>query len=420
VTTTVDRSLRADPDFRRYWLSRLVSVGGSMVTYVVLPVLVYQLTGSPLWSSLVAAAEALPYLFFGLFAGALADRLDRRRIMIGADVVSALVLLSVPVADLLGRLTAMHVLVVGFGVSTLFVFFDAANFGALPALAGRDRLAGAMSTVYGTSTVLELTVPVTAGAALAVVAPSSLLAVDALSFLGSALLIRAIVRPLNGDRAGAAGAGRLRREIGEGLRFVLRHPMVRVQTLLGFLACAGFGTFTGQLVPWADTALGVRAEGDARLGIIFAAWGVGGLLASLVYARLTRAIGEIPVTLLTIPLAAGIGVTAALSRHWLLAAALVTAWAVPSMLMILNAITLRAKVTPDRLQSRVNTAGRMIGFGLGTPTGALIGGAVASTASPRAAMLLSAGWLALAAVVAWLSPLRRYRHDPSMVAAATD
>src|SRR5215212_5298127 len=120
--TAVASPLRHDPDFRLYWLARIVSIGGSMVTYVVLPVLVYQLTGSPVWSALVAAAEALPYLLLGLFAGAVADRRNRRAIMIGTDIASALVLLSVPTADVFDRLTPVHVLVAGFAVHSLFVF----------------------------------------------------------------------------------------------------------------------------------------------------------------------------------------------------------------------------------------------------------------------------------------------------------
>src|SRR5205823_1175739 len=152
--------LRRDPDFRRYWASRVVSFGGSLVTFVVLPVLVYRMTGSGVWTAFVAAADALPYLCFGLVAGALADRTDRKRLMITADVVSAAVLLTVPAAYFAGMLTAPHVVAVGFTVQSLFVFFDAANFGALPALAGRDRLASATSAVQGATTALELSVPV--------------------------------------------------------------------------------------------------------------------------------------------------------------------------------------------------------------------------------------------------------------------
>jgi MFS family permease len=410
--------LRRDSDFRRYWLARIVSVGGSMVTYVVLPVLVYQLTASPVWSALVAAAEALPYLLFGLVAGAVADRRNRRAIMIGTDIASALVLLSVPAAHLFDRLTPVHVLVAGFAVHSLFVFFDAANFGALPVLAGRDRLAAATATVVGTTTVLELLVPTVMAGLIAVSSPAPLLALDAVSFIGSALLIRAIAKPLQHKRDARAGADvRLRSEIREGIRFLFGHPMVRVQTLIGIVACIAFGSFTGQLVPWADTTLRLDTDDDWRVGLLFTAWGAGGLVAATVYPRLARVIGEVWVTLITVPLGAGIGLGLAAAGNWAVATALVALWAVPSTMLILNTITVRAKVTPDRLQSRVNTTSRMLTFGLGTPIGALSGGVVANTFAPRHALLVCVAALTVATAIAWLSPLFRSRHDPALVAA---
>ena len=76
-------------DFRRYLAARVLSVTGAVVAAVTMPVLVYQLTGSAGWTSAVAAAEALPYLVFGLLAGALADRLDRRKMMVALDFTVA-------------------------------------------------------------------------------------------------------------------------------------------------------------------------------------------------------------------------------------------------------------------------------------------------------------------------------------------
>lgn len=143
----VPQPLRADRQFRRYWLARVVSLAGSAATYVALPVIVYRLTRSPLVTGLVAALEAVPYLCFGLVAGAVADRIDRRRLMVGADLVSATVIGSVPVAAAGHVLTATHILVVAALAATAFVFFDAANFGALPTLVGTARITAANSAV---------------------------------------------------------------------------------------------------------------------------------------------------------------------------------------------------------------------------------------------------------------------------------
>lgn len=97
--------LRDDRDFRRYWWARVLSTAGSGVTLVALPVLVYRLTGSTVLTALVSALEASAYVVFGLLSGARSDRHDRRAIMVGADLLDAALLASVPVAYWLGALT---------------------------------------------------------------------------------------------------------------------------------------------------------------------------------------------------------------------------------------------------------------------------------------------------------------------------
>ena len=141
--------LRRHRDFRRYWVAREVSIAGTFVTAVTLPVLVYRLSGSPSLTALITVVEGVPYLLFGLFSGALSDRLDRRRVMVVADVIAGLTIASVPVAFWLGSLTAVHALAAGFLAQTAFVFFDGAAFGALPAIVGRDRIGQANSALWG-------------------------------------------------------------------------------------------------------------------------------------------------------------------------------------------------------------------------------------------------------------------------------
>jgi len=395
--------LRRDGPFRRYWLARVISLLGSMVTYVALPVLVYQVTGSSLWTALVTVAQGAPYLCVGLLAGAVADRGDRRRLMVATDLASAAVLASIPVAYAAGALTAPHVLAAAFCAQTLFVFFDAANFGALPALVGRDRIVTAQAALMGAGTAMELAVPALAGAALAVVAPAALLAVDALSFAVSALLLGTITRPLSN----AARTGQPRRlavEIRDGLTFLWRQPIVRITMLVGAAQAFVGGVFIGQLVPWADQVLGVPPR-DARLGLLFAAWGLGGLAASLLPRAIRRA-GEPRATLTFLSLSTLGALACALAGHWLLAVISIAAWGVAYTIVVLAGITLRQKLTPDRLQSRVNTAGRMLSFGLGWPLGALAGGVVAQALGPRGALLGSVAILLTGTIVAWLSPLR--------------
>jgi MFS family permease len=405
--------LRDDADFRRFWLSRVISLAGTAVTYVALPVLVYALTHSPLVTALVAAFEALPYVFLGLVAGALADRWDRKRLLVTCDVLSGLVVGSVPLADAFGALTVGQVLACAALLPTLFVFFDAAQFGAVPALVGRDRIAQANSAVFGADSLLQVVVPLAAGVLLAVLTPSELLGVDALSFVGSALLVRALVRPLSDPARERRPVDivSLRADVIEGLRFLRDEPRVRAMTLVGALQAVAGGAFVGQLVVWADRSLDVRA-GDPRLGVLYGGWGVGALAVSVVMPRLVRRWTAAGVTLRALPVSALLGVAVALAPDWVSATGLIAAWGAAYMLVVVNAITFRQEITPEPLMSRVGAAGRMLSFGVGWPVGSLLGGSVASWLGPVAGMLAGCAVLWVGVVVAWSSPLRTVAGKP--------
>lgn len=397
----------SERDFSRYLNARVLSVVGAVVSAVALPVLVYQLTGSAGWTSAVTAAEALPYLVFGLLAGALADRLDRRRLMVAMDFVVAAVLLSVPVAWLSGGLSAPHVVVAAFTTQTAFVFFDAANFGALPALVGKERITAAYSTLFGRTTVVELVVPGLTGLVVAVVAPASLLAVNALTAVGSALLLRSITSSLANPRP-VQGAGQLVADVKEGLRFVWDEPTIRILTLVGTTHSVASGAWMALLVPFADQVLGVAPKNDARLAALFSCWGLGAIVASRLLPRLTSRWGNARVALWGLPLSLLSGLLVLLSGHWLLACALATCWGVAGAVVVINGITYRQQVCPEELQSRVNTTARMVAWGVGHPLGAVLGGAVSVwSGDPRAGVAAGLVVLLAGVVAAWVPPVLR-------------
>ena len=108
----VSGRLSKDPAFVRYVVARILSLVGNIITLVALPVLVYRLSGSSFLTALVAGLEAAPYAVFGLFAGALSDRWNRKTVMVTADILSACLLASIPAAYFLDALTVPHILFV--------------------------------------------------------------------------------------------------------------------------------------------------------------------------------------------------------------------------------------------------------------------------------------------------------------------
>ncbi len=115
-------------DFWKFWAGQTISNFGSSFTLFALPLLVFKLTGSALSLGLVTAVEFLPYLLFGLFLGAWADRVDRKRMMILSDVARAGLIASIPALALFGGLAVWWIYAVGFLSSALKICFDAGEF----------------------------------------------------------------------------------------------------------------------------------------------------------------------------------------------------------------------------------------------------------------------------------------------------
>ncbi|TCC16945.1 MFS transporter [Kribbella speibonae] len=408
--------LRDDPDFRRYWLARSLSITGSMVTAIALPVLVYRLSGSTVLTAVVTALESAPYLLTGLFAGALADRWNRRRTMVTADAVNAVLVGSVPVAHLLGVLTVVQVLIVAFTVQAVYTFFDGANFGALPVLVGRARVAQANSAVWTASSLIELLVPPATGLLLAVLDPASLLTLDALSFAASAFAVRGIVRAMSESRDGQPPLRPkvILNDIGDGLRFLVRHAGVRTMTIVGSVQSFAGGGFMALIVVWCDRVLDIGTSG-VRFGLVWGVWGIGGLIAALSLPRLLKRMPPAAITLYALPVSALLGVLSPLSPNWIVASLALLVWGSAYVLVIVNAVSYRQQVTPEKLLGRVNTAGRMLSWGVGWTLGSVVGGLLGNALGPRTGMVLMGLFGCAGVVFAWTSPLRSadLQHAPT-------
>jgi len=396
-------SLWADPDWRRYWISRVVSYAGGTITYVAAPILVYALSGSALLTGVTAATEGLPYLIFGLVAGALADRVDRQRLMVTSDLINAVVLATVPVAALLGRLTAWHVILVGLVSMTVFVFFDAANFGAVPALVGIERIREANNAVWGATQLFDVVLPGLVGLLVAYIAPSTLYWVNAFTFLASAVLVRSIQRAMSGERDGAAN--RLRDDVFTGLRWLWGHATLRSMTFIGTTISFSVGAIMGQLVPFADQVLGIR-QGDPRLGAVFAVFAAGGLVGTLC-SRWLAPFSPARVALVSTSVMAALIVAIPWPQDYRVTFVLTFFFGAANLVAIVNAISFRQEETPEDMQSRVNATARMLSWGLGGPAGALLGGIVAGVYGPAVGMVSGSVVVVIGVSIGWASALGR-------------
>jgi MFS family permease len=159
------------------------------------------------------------------------------------------------------------------------------------------------------------------------------------------------------------------------------------------------------MVVWIDQRLGVGTEG-LRFGLVFGAWSVGGLAASLALPRLVRRFAAARIALVAVPCSAALGVTLPFVTSWSVAGVALVVWGVFHQLVVVNTITYRQQVTPEHLLGRVNTAGRMLAWGFGWTAGAFVAGLLVGWIGLFATLVVLSLAEVVATAVAWTSPLR--------------
>ena len=397
-------------DFWLYFGGQLISTVGSAFTLFALPLLVYKLTGSPTDLALTMAANMLPYLLFGLVFGAIADRVDRRQLMISVDLARAAVIVVLPVLYLAGGLDVAWVYLVAFVQASLGILFDSGEFAAIPSLVPKADLVTANGRIMAASSAGQVAGPVIAGALVSFLAPASLLFFDAGTFVVSALSLALIRRSFNepDDAATApdADAGsvvrRLSRDVREGLGYVWRHPVLRSISIMMALINFFAATTLAQLAFFAKTALHAS---DSQVGWMFAAGAAGVVVVGSVAGRLRRRL-SFPVVALGALVVSGLALVGMGVTHTY-AVALVL-WAVSSgfgMLLNINTAALRQAIVPNRLLGRVMSVASVLAWSA-IPAGALAGAAVMQATDVSVVYAAIGAIDALIAAMFWLSPIR--------------
>jgi hypothetical protein len=409
------RSVLLNPDFRGLLASRTASTVASAVTWVVLPLYVYSVSHSALLAGIASAMNVIPYMVFGIVAGALVERSSPRRVMITVELCNAAIMLTVPALHA-GHVLSIAVLcAVGFMSATAFVWFDVASSTLIPSVFGRAAVFHANGYLWSVATLVT-----------ALAAPTGFLLLDhwgigwtfaalsafyALSALFLALVTMAPAEAGDGTASAGAGPadsasrpGSTGHAMLEGLRFIVREPTIRLTTIIGVGSGISAGAIYGMIVVFANRALHLSV-GDYRISWIIAASSVGALLASFTAPRMRR--------LPAVPAVAGVlgadtvlMVCYALSPDWQLALGAILLWNLAHTTLMIISISFRQTLTPTHLQSRVNAAGRMLAWG-SVPLGSALCGAVTGWIGSREALLLLIIPIAASTVLAVAMVVRR-------------
>ena len=401
--------LRAHPGFRRFWTGQTVSLIGDQVSLVALPlVAVIELDAGAAQMGYLTAAALVPSLLFSLPAGALVDRRGhRRQVMIAADVGRALLLALVPLAAALGALSLSSLYVIAFLTGALGVLFMVSYNALFVALVPRDDYVGAMSLLNGSRALSGVVGPSLGGILVQALTAPVAVAVDAVSYVASALFLRrvdAVEPPCEEARRGLVLGG---------VRFIASSPIVR--SALAATATLNFFDygFLALFFLYATRSLGL---GPGTLGVVLGAGAVGGVIGSLVTGRVARRIGVgptfvvgcvvFPLPLLLVPLAGG-------PRPLVLLALLAAEFGAGLGVMMLDISigAIFAAVIPDRFRSRVSGAYMLVNYGV-RPLGALAAGVLATAIGTRETLWIAAAGGSLAALWLVRSPLLRLRVLP--------
>ncbi|KAB1932031.1 MFS transporter [Micromonospora sp. ALFpr18c] len=416
--TTVDTApppaLHRDRRFRTFWIGETISQFGDRISELALPLIaVTLLAATPAQVSVLTALIWLPNLL-GLFLGAWVDqRTHKRRLLIIADLIRAGVLLSLPVAYLFGAVTLTQLYLVALLTGIGAVLFAMAHQAFFVALVPRSSYVDANSKLSMSRSLSFIAGPAVGGGLVQALSAPVAIVADAVSFLGSALLLGRI--PVTEPPPPPSQPSTLRL-VREGLVLVLRHPVLRAA--LGCTSTVNFFTFitAALLVLYASNDLHLS---PGAIGVAFGVGALGGLAGAALAPRISRAIGlgrtaMIGVVLFPAPLALTALITGPTWAKVAMLAAIELVSSVGVMLMDVNLNALIAAVTPDDARGRRAGAYSAVNYGI-RPLGALLGGALGTTIGLRPTLAVAG--LGGTVAVLWLlaSPVRHIRtlDDPA-------
>lgn len=402
------------PNFVRLWAAASISTFGSLITRTALPfTAILVLDAGALDLGFIRIAELVPGLLLGLVAGAWIDRVRRRPVMIGADLLRAVVLLTIPVAAFAGLLGLWQLVAVAAVTSVLSIFFDVAYQSYLPTLVSRGELVEGNSKLTAANAVAEVAAFSLGGWLVQLITAPLAVLVDAVTFLISAAFIGRIEAPEPAPTPPVAGTS-LRTEIVDGLRVIAGNPTLRALAGSNALLSAGYGIGGTVFLLYVNQEIGFEA---GLLGMVFAVGGLSALAGAVAASRLAMLpIGPLMIATLLIwaggqalvPLATTVSL---LSIVLLVGQQLVTDSA--ATIYDINQVSLRQAITPDPLLGRVNASVRVLELGV-TLAATVAAGLLGEIVGLRLLLVVEVVILVLAALWLYLSPVRRLRTTPPL------
>jgi MFS family permease len=391
-------------DFWTFWSGQVISTLGSSFTSFAIPLLIYRLTHSAVNLGLALTSAMLPYLLFGLVIGAWVDRVDRKQLMVLVNVGLAVVIGVIPLMSALDHLSLALIYGSTFLASTLGIFFQSAEFAAIPSLVGQDDLVTANGRIQASYSAATIAGPILAGFLASFFPIASLLTVDAASYVVSAVALLLVRSSFNSSSEGSGERKSVMEDVVEGLRYVLGHPVLRNISLM--MAMVNFvGATTGaQIVLFAKQHLGAT---NAELGVLFAAEGAGIVVTGLAAGWFRKRWSFSTVALGALMASGLLTVAYALVPYFWAVVPLFGLTGGLGILFNINTTSLRQRIVPNHLLGRVMSIAGVLAWSA-IPLGALLGAGIISWTHNVSGVYAGIGILTvLIPLCFWFTPLGR-------------
>ena len=378
-------------EYRKLWAAGAISNLGDGVTLTAGPLLAATLTRDPVLVAGVAFAQRVPWLLFPLISGALVDRLDRRRVMGYVDAARTALIGALGVAVLLGWASLPLMYAVFFLMGTLETLFDNASQAIIPAVVARDRLERANSRLYAAEIVSNQLAGPPLGGFLFGVAVAVPFLLDAGTFAAAAALILALRGKFRPERPEGAPQTTLVAEIGEGLRWLWNHRLIRTLAIMLGVFNMTFAATDAIFVLFAQDVLGLGSFG---FGLLVTSGAVGGLIGSLMADRIVAWLGSGRALQASVLVSALVLTVVALSESAFVVWAVFLLVGITVVVWNVITVSFRQAVVPEDIFGRVNSVYRLLGWG-GISVGALLGGVLARSFGLTAPFWFAAAVLAI-------------------------
>lgn len=382
-------------DFWKFWLGQSISQLGGSFTAFALPLLVYKLTGSAVSLAIGTAAYFLPYLLFGLLIGAWVDRVDRKRTMIAVDLGRAVIIALIPILSAADALTVEWIYGGAFVLSTLTIAFDSGQFAAVPSLVGKDDLVTANGRLQASFAAATIAGPLLAGVLLAVADVETVFWIDAASFVVSAISLALVRASFNPEEP--PEKKHILRDVSEGLRYVLGHPILRNISLMMALVNFVLATTFTQLVLFASVELDAT---DTQVAALYAAGAAGVVCLGLAAGWIRRRVSFSVATLGALMLEGVLCVVFGYNNVYALALVLWAAMGGLGLFFNINTTSLRQQIVPSHMLGRVVSIAGVVAWSA-IPLGALVGGWAIEATDDVALVYSMIGVLVFAIAVAF-------------------